>query len=535
MAKATHTYQEIVEALQPHIKTVVRIAPHRDLKFYLTEASYERIVVTRVLDGKNIQEVDFTDVIHYIINTTNLKGVITATEIRQFSNVAKNYPLTIKAVCEISLLFICIGNDDWRLAYRETYDDNLSISAMKNTEGNVVLPEDSKTETRDESIRSFYIKNYKNIPELQLQDLKRVNLFVGANNAGKSNLLEAVSLYITNFSPDRMLSILRERGENTEYFEQKYTSNYIEESELLKAFAPFAPQRKVDFFIENDEILLGKDDVDPISFKLQTAVIRSDRELQRLYRLQEYHSLTANQQFVNQRETVLVSRPVSVYKNSSAQTSDFDKIYHMIKLGSNGIEMPPTGATMKTRCKFQYIDCKLLNTDNIEDLWASYSMTEMEQTILEALRIVDDRIVHFNFLKIDSHKYVPWVQLNDGDDYIKMPITEMGDGMRHILNIIVALLGCANGVLLLDEAESGLHYRTQTILWKMLNNLAKDFNVQIFATTHSLDCVRAFASSTTNDLGKVIRIEKQDNKVVAQSYRSLESVVNFINESIEIR
>mgnify|MGYP000355709622 CR=1 FL=1 len=47
-------------------------------------------------------------------------------------------------------------------------------------------------------MKSLYIKNYKNLRELSIDSLARVNLIVGCNNVGKSTLLEAVSIYLAN-------------------------------------------------------------------------------------------------------------------------------------------------------------------------------------------------------------------------------------------------------------------------------------------------------------------------------------------------
>ena len=48
----------------------------------------------------------------------------------------------------------------------------------------------------------LHIKNFKNLEDLQIDKLGRVNLIAGENNVGKSSLLEA-SLY---FSQEEALS-----------------------------------------------------------------------------------------------------------------------------------------------------------------------------------------------------------------------------------------------------------------------------------------------------------------------------------------
>ena len=62
-------------------------------------------------------------------------------------------------------------------------------------------------------MKSLYIENYKNLKELSLKLLAPVNLIVGRNNVGKSTLLEAISIYISNGSDEWLKTVLDIRGE----------------------------------------------------------------------------------------------------------------------------------------------------------------------------------------------------------------------------------------------------------------------------------------------------------------------------------
>ncbi len=46
------------------------------------------------------------------------------------------------------------------------------------------------------------------------------------------------------------------------------------------------------------------------------------------------------------------------------------------------------------------------------------------------------------------------------------------------------MVSVENGVLLIDEIATGLHYEAQTEMWGLLLQTAKELNLQIFATTH---------------------------------------------------
>ena len=53
--------------------------------------------------------------------------------------------------------------------------------------------QDMKKETR--IIKQITVKNFKSLKSLQIADCKRVNLLIGRSNVGKSNLIEALSLF----------------------------------------------------------------------------------------------------------------------------------------------------------------------------------------------------------------------------------------------------------------------------------------------------------------------------------------------------
>lgn len=381
----------------------------------------------------------------------------------------------------------------------------------------------------DRRLIEFNIQNYKNINHLQLSGLKRLNLFVGANNAGKSNLLEAISLYASNFNHKHMIDILHNRNENIEYFEEGV---FFEEKELLMAFAPFFPQRSVDRMASGMCIRLSTP-TNGVQLVLKTAIFRDDIGVRRLARLSPYGKVTQNQKLSNLRETVLVTLPIEDNSITTlTQTKNFENVLQMTRFSSRGIELQTSSA--ENQFNFQHLNCKHLQSKNTAEIWAKIAMTEKENIILEALRIADERVKRFNFVKINTHTYLPMVLLEGTED--KMPLSEMGDGMTHILNIIMAMLACKDGILLLDEVESGLHYTTQFKLWKMIFTLAEKYNVQVFATTHSEDCIKAFViGNQDNDNALLVRMSNNEGCIYPTYYRNMYEVQYALINGIEGR
>ena len=67
----------------------------------------------------------------------------------------------------------------------------------------------------------------------------------------------------------------------------------------------------------------------------------------------------------------------------------------------------------------------------------------------------------------------------------------MGDGMWRMMAMAIAITQCQGGVLLVDEIDTGLHYTVMSDMWKLIFGAARELDVQVFATTHSSDCIRS--------------------------------------------
>jgi AAA15 family ATPase/GTPase len=78
------------------------------------------------------------------------------------------------------------------------------------------------------------------------------------------------------------------------------------------------------------------------------------------------------------------------------------------------------------------------------------------------------------------------------------PLSIMGDGTKRVLALCLSFLRAEHGVLLVDEIENGLHYGVLADVWKNLGWLARQFDVQVFATTHSYECIVAANSAFTD-------------------------------------
>ena len=77
----------------------------------------------------------------------------------------------------------------------------------------------------------------------------------------------------------------------------------------------------------------------------------------------------------------------------------------------------------------------------------------------------------------------------------------MGQAFNRILHIYAEILTSKTNVLLIDEIENGIFSESLPLIWKGLLAVCEQQNVQIFATTHSRECVMA-AHTAAEERGK---------------------------------
>lgn len=90
-------------------------------------------------------------------------------------------------------------------------------------------------------LESLEIKNYRNLKHLQIEELGRVNLITGKNNTGKSSLLEAIAVYVTEGNPNIIHELLIERGE----FYKSSEKNMLQDN--IRSLSSLFTNRIVDY------------------------------------------------------------------------------------------------------------------------------------------------------------------------------------------------------------------------------------------------------------------------------------------------
>lgn len=137
--------------------------------------------------------------------------------------------------------------------------------------------------------------------------------------------------------------------------------------------------------------------------------------------------------------------------------------------------------------------------------------------LLKTLQFFDQKIVGLELLMDPAKRttmYINHLELGI------VPINVFGDGLRKALLLASKIIDCENGVLLVDELETGIHTSLIPDFMKWTSELCQQFHVQLFATTHSLEAVDGILSANLADLDTLsfYRLKKKGNVIQSRHF-----------------
>lgn len=367
----------------------------------------------------------------------------------------------------------------------------------------------------DEKMKELEINNYKCLGNVSITDLKRVNLFTGKNNTGKSTILEALSLFVSKGKNSWIKELLDRRGEINNY-DRDDNVNVETNLEILSSFFY---NRKIGF--DQDDLISIKSDNDNFTMKFVQFVdemIEKEDSEGNLFHV-------TNRVITNDANRDNLSYGLELKVDNSSQMLKLDRNIFRGRL------------SVFESDKFHLVNSKGDDIDNSAALWDKITLSEKEDSVIEALKIIEPNISRLSFVGNDSYRNrrYPIIKLNNTQNIY--PLKAMGDGINRVLNLTLALVNSDNGFLLIDECENGLHYSVQEKLWKIIFEIASKLNVQVFATTHSNDSIRSFAKVLeANDKldGTLFRLERKKEKIIANAF-SKEEITEAANQNINLR
>lgn len=142
---------------------------------------------------------------------------------------------------------------------------------------------------------------------------------------------------------------------------------------------------------------------------------------------------------------------------------------------------------------------------------------DFEGAVLDLLRSIDPRIIGVEVLAPRTFDAV--LYLRDAAVGL-LPLSAFGDGLRRVLLMALAIPRAANGILLVDELETGIHVSALAGVFRWMLDACKKYKVQLFVTTHSLEALDAMLVVDTTPEEDIVgyRLEPTADGTKVQRY-----------------
>ncbi|WP_420266300.1 AAA family ATPase [Candidatus Magnetominusculus dajiuhuensis] len=294
----------------------------------------------------------------------------------------------------------------------------------------------------DSHFSSITIESYKVFKNLCFDKLARINLVAGLNNSGKTSLLEAIYLLARQNDFNGILGVIQRRG--------KIPEERIQAEWLVNQIArPIAIKGVFDG-------------------KLADVTISVIQESNASLDMSKYlKSVEIASNFDNHKQESMTR----IFKGQERVS-----LADSIKLLCNAIYSSPFFMNEPRHYStFYHASVRSKSLPKIFD----FIRQEIVPTISDIRLIVDS----YRFLVTDSRFDEP------------LDLTSYGEGLQRIFFMSLLFASAQNGILLIDEFENAIHVDLMARFAPFVYKLAIEFNVQVFLTSHSKECIDSFVQN----------------------------------------
>lgn len=373
-------------------------------------------------------------------------------------------------------------------------------------------------------IPSLSIQRFRSLEHVTLDGLGRVNLITGRNNSGKSSVLEALRILATDASPPTLGAILHYREEDVGESEEGVRTWDLESlahvSSLFTGFPKLSEIR---------EPILITSPTQERAFRLSISLgwFSEQRDPDGMRRLvPQQPELFAPGEML----------PALIVETGSAKSTKRILPLDYFRRPYRGRAFRPDIPEEQRMPSVFLSPFSAEHTSSLGPLWDKIALSEHEKEVVQALRIIAPKIEAVSMIGGEGVRQ-PRTAIVKAQDFPRpVPLKSFGDGLNRLFGIALSLVNAKGGLLLIDEVENGMHHSIQAEVWRAIFRIAAQLDVQVFATTHSWDCIEAFqkAAADTPEDGVLVRLSRKGEQVVSTLFREDELSI-ATRDQIELR
>ncbi len=355
---------------------------------------------------------------------------------------------------------------------------------------------DNSNKDLEKHFSSISVNKYKVLNDIELKNINKINLIAGLNNSGKTTLLEAIFLLTKQNDFDEFLEIQRMRG--------KFNSIFDIPNTFLNKHTP------TEINIEG---------------KFETSKIRV--EYKKMEQVSEI-----------QAQNHVCSFSIDSFVENKKLEKTLKTTAHLYGAKFNYTDSNIISNIQRNLCLSEYYSpFAFQQRDKLQDAYNASVNSKIDgelahDKIIDFIKEqIDDKIKDINLVieKEDVRFIVNHENYNEGKD-----ITEFGDGLQRMYAIALQFASVQNGVLLIDELENAIDYKRLNDFAYLITKLANKFNVQVFITSHSKECINAFVSKENAHYISTYSLINSDNTIICKYFDGLvyRDLIDSINADL---
>ena len=320
-------------------------------------------------------------------------------------------------------------------------------------------------------LKDIRIQGFRCFDDLTVNRLGRVNLIAGRNGSGKSSFLEAIQVFAQRGQRNSIYRILGSRNEYSEGVDERFGPFVLfDHRSLFNGRKPNIDSR----------VTIGSvDQTNEIIISPRTTEVRNGRIAEYIAEVFPVGQIRFLQvECANHIGYVPIA---AIFKQSAIQIpieeGEFDAPITFAKLGPD-------------------VPSEVL----IASLWEDVAITPSVEPAIKALgSIAGTDVADVAVLGGREPETQPITMVRMAGANERVSLRSLGDGAVRAFGYVMALASAKSGIMLIDEVENGIHYTVLSEFWNMILRTAQEYDVQVFATTHSWDCIRGFTRASVEN------------------------------------
>jgi len=333
-------------------------------------------------------------------------------------------------------------------------------------------------------IHSMDVRNFRCYRHLKVDGCSRLNVIVGDNGSGKTAILESIFLPLATGS-EVAVRLRQLRGID---------------STLGGSMRRIEEALWGDFFYNNDmtqkiSLVMSGDGRDSRSLEISRGSGGTELPLE------------SGQELLGQ----VAAAPVVF------TWTDHNKNSHIVtpKISQSGLNLPETGEDMPDF--FFFSANQTVGSIENASRFSELSKANKQETFI---RIFSNEYDWIENLNVEVHAGAPIIFASIRGSKRKLPLPNISSGINRITGIMLAIASRKKSVVLVDEIENGIYYRHLGELWRSIITSIREFDGQMFVSTHSKECLTALVEAAGNDTKDISlwRTEKDGSEATVKQF-----------------